>query len=189
MNTRNPVDSKYPHAAGDTYSTPKARPQRRPLGSRIANKRSAPSKDQKSPDASALTAVAGFDGKSTATTGAAERVEYKGYALTIEPHRGGWKIAIFPNGSPFALHRIPRTTDVAGRDLVVEQAKAIVDEAIVDNTLQEVAVEPAESSEHRSVPLVAFFPRIRGSLSSGWTALKRAYYSVDQPATSVRKGR
>src|ERR1700694_1849824 len=112
------------------------------------------SKDQKSVEASALTAVAKFDGKSKVTTSVTEYIEYKCYRLKIEPHHTGWKVAIFPKGSPFALDRTPYTREVGGRDVVVEQAKAIVDEVTADKSLHKVAIEPTEIPRSRSLTLV-----------------------------------
>jgi hypothetical protein len=181
MNTRNPVDPKKPRAAGNAYSAAKPRRQHRPLGTRTKNKCGVSNKDQKSVKASALTTVAKFDGKSKVMTRFTECIEYKGCTLKIELHRTGWKVAIFPKGSPFALHHIPYTTEISKRDIVVEQAKAIVDEAAADKTLRKVAIELAESSTSWSLTLGAFFLRFRRSLLQGWAILKRGYFSVDQP--------
>lgn len=180
MSTRNPVDPQNPRAAGAAHLAAKQRRRRQPLGTRAANKHSVPGKDRKSVEASALMAVGNFDDKSKVIPKATECIEYKGYELKIEPHRAGWKAAIFPKGSPFALHQMPYSTQVAGRDVVVEQAKAIVDEATADKTLPMVAIEPAESPGDWSLTLAAFSLRFQRSLLQGWATLKRAYYSVDQ---------
>src|SRR6202049_673374 len=113
------------------------------------------SKDQKSVEASALTAVAKFDGRSKVTTSVAEYIEYKCYRLKIEPHHTGWKVAIFPKGSPFALDRTPYTREVGGRGGGGERDKAIVDEVTADKSLHKIAIEPAEISRSWSLTLVA----------------------------------
>lgn len=181
MSIRNPVNPQDPRAAAGTYPAAKPRHQHRPLGTRSENKRGLPNKDQKPVEAAALTADAVFEGKSKVTPGGTERVEYKGYTLSIEPHRAGWKVAIFPKGSPFAHYSSPYTAEITGRDVVVEQAKAIVDEATADMTSHEIAIEPAKISTRRSSTLVAVFLRLRRALSQGWMTLKRAYFSVGQP--------
>jgi hypothetical protein len=139
------------------------------------------SKNQKSVEASALTAVAKFGGKSKVTTSVAEYIEYKCYRLKIEPHHTGWKVVIFPKGSPFALDRTPYTMEVAGRDVVVEQAKAIVDDVTADKSLHKVAIEPAEITRSWSFTLVAVILRFRRSLLQGRAVLRHAYYSIDLP--------
>jgi hypothetical protein len=181
MNIRNPLDPRKTRAAGGTYSAAKQRRQRRPLGTHTANECSVLSKDQKSVEGSVLIAVAKFDGKSKVTTGATECIKYKGYTFKIELQRAGWKVTIFPKGSPFALHRIAYTSEVAGRDVAIEQAKAIVDEATADKNLHKVAIESAENPTSWSLTLVAFFLRFRRPLLQGWATLKRVYFSVDQP--------
>jgi len=177
MKTRNTAD--HDTCSGTTRHNPSER-RRQPVVTRAVSKRG---KLPKSADAPALTAVAKTGGRTKLTGRTIECIDYKGYTLKIEPQRSGWKVAIFPNGSPFALHRIPCTSESSGREAVIEQAKAIIDAAGAVPTLQQPATEPEDTSESWVLSLELFLLRIRNVSLQWWTntaaTLKRVYFSID----------
>jgi len=177
MKTKNTADQD--NRSGTPRLNPSER-RRQPVAARAVSKRS---KLAKSADAPALTAIAKTAGHTKVTGRTIECIAYKGYTLRIEPQRSGWKVAIFPNGSPFALHRIPCTSESSGREAVIEQAKSIIDAASVIPTLQQPATEPADTSESWVLVLELFLLRIRNVSLQWWTntaaTLKRVYFSID----------
>jgi hypothetical protein len=124
------------------------------------------------------------------TVGGTEKIEYNGHTLRVEPHRNGWKVAIFPTGSPFALHRAPYTTEFSHRDNVIAEAKSIIDGVSAKTTAPEPATEPADVAESPEFDFDAYLAELRRPLADlmqqvkqGWgkivAAVKRAYFSID----------
>jgi len=177
MKTKNTADRDT--CSGNTRHNPSER-RRQPVATRAVSKRGKP---PKSADAAALTALAKAGGHTKPTGRTIECIAYKGYTLKVEPQRNGWKVAIFPNGSPFALHRIPCTSESSGREAVIAQAKAIIDAASAMPTLQQPATEPDDTSESWVLSLELFLLRIRNVSLQWWTntaaTLKRVYFSID----------
>jgi hypothetical protein len=181
MTARNPVDPQNSHAASDLCSEENRRPQRRPFATRAVGNPGVLRKKRESAEAAALNAVANSNSQPKVTTGDVECIPYKGHVLKVEAQRFGWKVAIFPKSSPFALHHSPYTSEAGKRDVVIAEAKAIVDRESANEALHTGATEPAESSKRRRLALDAFLLRFRRSLTRGWATVKRVYFSVDRP--------
>jgi hypothetical protein len=108
--------------------------------------------------------------------------EYKGHVIRVERQRIGWRAAIYPENSPFALRGGAYTPEAAGRDAVVEQAKAIIDKQSADEPAAGSDAAATTADPRRSNSIAgAFFVRLRNYLARGWVAARNIYFSVDQP--------
>jgi hypothetical protein len=173
MKSRHPVDPSHLHADGDIslreWDTGLER--RRPR--RGTGERGALRKPSGRPR---LAAVTKSDDQLRAPSTATEYVEYeyKDHVLRVERQRVGWKAAIYPKGSPFALPGSPYTPEIGGRNAVLERAKAIVDSMSANENLRSVTTGPVEGLGRPT-------PTLRARLLRFWTAAKNVYFSVDQP--------
>ena len=177
MNSRNLATPQKPYA--DSATNPDAQPRRRSVNARV----SAVSGSETPIEIPAPVTVAETGGRTAPTVKTIEHIEYSGHILKVEPQRGGWKTSIYPHGSPFALHRIAYTTEPSGRDLVIAEAKSIVDATTLRAPPSEAAVAQAETIQPESMEIEKIFDQFAGSLlrwsDSALSALKRIYFSID----------
>lgn len=187
MKTKLPVDPQNPRAmwsarTEDNGSNFPERRRRAPLATA-----STPRKPVDQPTA---TESVEPERQPDQTAGGAESIDYNGHTLRVEAHRNGWKVAIFPAGSPFALHRAPYTTEFSAREAVITEAKSIVDALSAKTTAPEPATEPAgmvESSDfdfdaylaELRRPLLEAMQELKQSCSKAIAAVKRAYFSIN----------
>lgn len=176
MNSRNLATPQDPRA--DSAADSNDKPRRRPVSSRVAREESA---REKPVEASA--SVAEFPGRSNSASSGLERIEYHGHVLKVEPQRGGWKVTVFPEGSPFALHRIAYSSESSGRDRVIAEAKAMVDAERPKEPAPTPAPEQPEIVEAQSAEIEKVFAEL-GQLLLRWSsnavsAAKRIYFSID----------
>ncbi|HWP27307.1 MAG TPA: hypothetical protein VNL39_13280 [Xanthobacteraceae bacterium] len=108
--------------------------------------------------------------------------EYKGHVIRVERQRVGWRAAIYPKGSPFALPGGVYTAEAAGCDAVMEQAKTIIDKKDANERASHAGLAAAEvrCSRFSLLPRESL-TRLRYYLRLGWAAVKDIYFSVDQP--------
>jgi hypothetical protein len=57
----------------------------------------------------------------------AERIDYRGYRLEVSPVGKGWRVAIYPPGSPSPLSESPVVLEKISKEEIVTQAKEIID--------------------------------------------------------------
>jgi hypothetical protein len=108
--------------------------------------------------------------------------EYKDHVIRVERQRVGWRAAIYPKGSPFALPGGAYTPEGTGRDAVIERAKAIIDRKNANEPALHSGVAAAKvDRKHLTSMPGAFLFRLQDYLRRGWTAVKNIYFSVDQP--------
>jgi hypothetical protein len=108
--------------------------------------------------------------------------EYRDHVVRVERQRVGWRAAIYPKGSPFALLGGAYTPEIGGRDAVLEQAKAIIDSKSA-NKLPSHSGAAAGAVRHTRITSMprASVARLRRYLMACWTAVKDLYFSVDRP--------
>jgi len=157
----------------------------RTIGARAISKKA---ETKKSLDSSPT--VAALKSAPDSESSASEFIAYGGHVLKVEPLRAGWRVAIFPEGTHFALHQIPYTSDQTGRDKVIAEAKSIVDNVTAKDGLTESVAEPRESAAGQHVSLGEFLLQtwdvfldhqrtvVRWGRNSIAT-LKRLYFSID----------
>jgi hypothetical protein len=58
---------------------------------------------------------------------AEEMESYRGYRLEISAAKPGWQVLVYAPGGTSAHPNSPVTDDPSGKDLVIAQAKAILD--------------------------------------------------------------
>ncbi len=108
--------------------------------------------------------------------------QYKDHVIRVERQRVGWRAAIYPKGSPFALSGGAYSPEAAGRDAVMEQAKAIIDSKSANERLSHSGGAAATVRRERfTLTPRALLGRLRRYLWAGWAAAKDIYFSVDQP--------
>lgn len=56
-----------------------------------------------------------------------EYIDYRGWRIHLQRSSGGWAAVIYRPGSRMAESLYPRSTDPAGRDTVLDQAKAYIE--------------------------------------------------------------
>jgi hypothetical protein len=180
MNSRSlatPQDS-----TGDGGANPDRKPRRRSIKAVATGEGNAIEKPAGPPPAT----VAAFDNRSKPASSPVEHIKYNGHILKVEPQRGGWKVTVFPEGSPFALHRIAYTSESSGRDLVVAQAKAVVDAESPKPPAQSPAPAPeqAEAVDVQSEKIEKTVAELAQQLlqwsSKAVSAAKRVYFSIDK---------
>lgn len=111
---------------------------------------------------------------------------YKDCVIRVERRHVGWRAAIYPKGSPFALLGGTYSPEGAGREAVVEQAKAIIDKSSTNaltSHVQAPVQAPAPDVSRRRLTATAreFFVRLQNYLGRGWTVVKNVYFSVARP--------
>ena len=58
-----------------------------------------------------------------------DEIEYRGYRLSVKSQgSAGWKVFIYPPYGVIALEKFPHTEASDGREVVIEEAKRVVDE-------------------------------------------------------------
>jgi hypothetical protein len=65
----------------------------------------------------------------------AEELNYKGYRLLISPVGKGWRAIIFSSGPSFALPESPAMLEKSSKELIVAEAKKIVDARHIEPAL------------------------------------------------------
>ncbi|HXF86988.1 MAG TPA: hypothetical protein VNK48_01370 [Xanthobacteraceae bacterium] len=134
-----------------------------------------------SSDTPVLVAAARDQLKSPSADDEGIACEYKDHVIRVERQRVGWRAAIYPKGSPFALAGGAYTPEVAGRDALIEQAKTIIDKK---GGAQSAADTDDAAAVRRgrltSLPQV-ILARVRHYLGQGWAVVKNIYFSVDRP--------
>ena len=184
MTTRNTVYPQDSRAAGDLSSEDSRRHLRRPIGTRIAANPLTAGKGRKPVEPAAVVGSSDSKPQPKEDTRQSECIFYRGYELKVQPQRNGWKVAIFPQGSPFALHRIPCTSEDSKRAAIIAEAKAIVDAELPAQIAPEVDSAPPDAPKQDDEPQVAVSVRTRHTVSRAWSTVKRIYFSVDQTPRS-----
>ena len=64
---------------------------------------------------------------------ALEIVNYNGYRLEVVPVGKGWRVSIYPPDSSSALRESPSTLEKVPKEIVIAQAKKIVDARATTN--------------------------------------------------------
>ena len=59
-----------------------------------------------------------------------EESNYRDYRLAVRAAGPGWRVFIYEPGSSLAFKEMPHTRDKGAREVVIEEAKALVDERI-----------------------------------------------------------
>jgi|HubBroStandDraft_2_1064218.scaffolds.fasta_scaffold2231166_2 hypothetical protein len=54
-------------------------------------------------------------------------LDYRGYRLAVRAQGPGWRVTIYAPGSVFGEEEISQTSDSAGREQVIADARRIVD--------------------------------------------------------------
>lgn len=67
---------------------------------------------------------------------ASEIIDYMGHRLEISPVLKGWRVSIYPRGSKFALPESPSMLETSAKEVIVAQAKRIVDARIESQGLR-----------------------------------------------------
>lgn len=107
---------------------------------------------------------------------------YKDCVIRVERRHVGWRAAIYPKGSPFALLGGTYSPEGAGREAVVEQAKAIIDKSSTNALTSHVQAPAPDASRRRLTATTReFFVRLQNYLGRGWTLVKNVYFSVARP--------
>ncbi len=184
MNSRSLATPQDPRA--DSGANPDKKPRRRSVKAPATSEGNA---GQKLVETTASVTIAEFGAKSNPATSPIEHIEYNDHVLKVEPQRGGWKVTVFPKGSPFALHRIAYTSEFTGRDIVIAQAKAMVDAESPKEPAPAPAPAPAPTPEQTDA-IEALSGEIEktvaelGQMLLRWggkavSMAKRVYFSID----------
>jgi len=181
MNSRSLASPQDPR--GDSGANPDQKPRHRSIKAVAAGEGNA---IEKPAEALAAVTVGELAGRSKPASSPIEHIEYNSHVLKVEPQRGGWKVTVFPKGSPFALHRIAYTSESAGRDVVIAQARAMVDAESPKEPAQAPtpAPEQVEVVEAHSAEIEKTVAEI-GQLLLRWSSkavstAKHVYFSIDK---------